>query len=176
MLTTITKNGRGTRERESKSVFGLVFGTASFFSSHLARRFFAVARDGRRDAEGPDSGRSANRKQSKERSTFHSPERGDGLALVFSRSLISNSLRLETAAPVSGVLWLCTKHVMHSVYSGNTGFHEPSGHYKRGGPRVHEIPYSPRTLYITYICILSVSRNRNPPCITPRQPPLSTCA
>ena len=59
MHTTITKNGRGTRERERKSVFGLVFGpasTASFFSSHLAR-FFAVVRDGKRDAEGPDSGR-----------------------------------------------------------------------------------------------------------------------
>ena len=45
-----------------------------------------------------------------------------------SRSLLSNSLRLETAGPVSGVLWLCTKHVMHSVYSENTGFHEPSVH------------------------------------------------
>ena len=125
------KDGRGTRERERKSFFGLVFGpasTASFFSSHLARRFFAVARDGRRDAEGPDTGDEQTASSPRSVRRFIVLSEVTGLLYSLSRSLLSNSLRLETAAPVSGVLWLCTKHVMHSVYSGNTGFHEPSGH------------------------------------------------
>ena len=50
-----SKEWAGHQERAQERL--VPASTASFFSSHLARRFFAVVRDGRRDAEGPDSGR-----------------------------------------------------------------------------------------------------------------------